>query len=85
MEQLEGEDRVQRIARALERLSPMRRAVLIPRDDEALSKEEIARILGCALGTVKWHLHQARRHLRRALQAEHAEEEGVPWRSSLRR
>lgn len=41
LEQLEGEDRVQRSARTLECLSPMQRAVLIPRCYEALSEEKI--------------------------------------------
>ncbi len=60
----EQRETLERLVQALETLSPMQRAVLALRYYEAMSEAEIAEALGCAVGTVKWHLHQARERLR---------------------
>ena len=52
---------------ALARLSPRRRAVVALHDLEGQSTVEIARLLGVAPVTVRWHLHAAHRDLRRML------------------
>lgn len=52
---------------ALARLSPRRRAVVALHDLEGQSTGEIARLLGVAPVTVRWHLHAAHRDLRRLL------------------
>jgi RNA polymerase sigma-70 factor (ECF subfamily) len=54
------------------------RAVLILHDVEGLTHAEIARSLGVAIGTTKSQLFEARRAVRRALQARtHLEEDGA--------
>jgi RNA polymerase sigma-70 factor, ECF subfamily len=52
---------------ALARLSPRRRAVVALHDLEGQTTPEIARLLGVAPVTVRWHLHAAHRDLRRIL------------------
>jgi RNA polymerase sigma-70 factor (ECF subfamily) len=52
---------------AMEDLPPPQRAVLLLREVEGLSYQEIAEVIGCALGTVMSRLHYARRHLRERL------------------
>jgi RNA polymerase sigma-70 factor (ECF subfamily) len=55
------------IARAFESLSEKHRAVLLLREVEGLSYDEIARALKIHKGTVMSRLHHARRNLQRAL------------------
>lgn len=50
-------------------LGPDQRVVVLLREVEGLSLEEIARILGVAVGTVKSRLHRARRSIERILAA----------------
>jgi len=50
---------IQRVRRAMERLSADHRAVVALRYVEALSYQEIADALGCPLGTVKSRIHYA--------------------------
>lgn len=67
---LEGCDRRElsgRIAEAFEGLSDKHRAVLMLREVEGLSYEEIARTLKIHKGTVMSRLHHARRNLQKAL------------------
>ncbi|MCS7351862.1 MAG: sigma-70 family RNA polymerase sigma factor [Anaerolineae bacterium] len=64
---LDSQETIQRLAQALERLSPTQRTIVVLRYYEGLSEEEIARALGCAVGTLKRHLHEARQRLRRWL------------------
>ena len=54
--------------RALEELSPRRRAVMVMRDIEGASMQEIARLLGVTAVTVRWHHSRGRRDLRRILE-----------------
>ncbi len=50
--------------RALEELTPEHREVILLREMEGRSYEEISDILGCPKGTVMSRLHYARSHLR---------------------
>jgi RNA polymerase sigma-70 factor (ECF subfamily) len=52
------------LVEALDQLSPEHRAVLYLRYQLDLPNEEVARILGARVGTVKSRLHRALRHLR---------------------
>lgn len=54
---------------AMTDLPPMHRMAVILRHQEDLSYEDIARIMGLPLGTVKTYLFRARRSLREALAA----------------
>ncbi|MBI5526958.1 MAG: sigma-70 family RNA polymerase sigma factor [Deltaproteobacteria bacterium] len=61
---------------ALDQLSPDHRAIIILREVEGLSYEEIASVLGIGLGTVMSRLYYARAHLRDALASYVREGEG---------
>jgi len=52
---------------ALSRLSPRRRAVIVLHELEGQAVREVARLLGVAEVTVRWHLLAARRELARLL------------------
>jgi RNA polymerase sigma-70 factor, ECF subfamily len=60
-ERLEVRERIERLERKLRGLSPQHRVVLVLRDAEGLSYEEIADITATPLGSVKGRLHRARR------------------------
>jgi RNA polymerase sigma-70 factor (ECF subfamily) len=55
------------LGRGIQALPPAHRAVLILREIEGLSYEEIARAVGCSLGTVMSRLFYARRKLQKVL------------------
>ncbi|HEU5393284.1 MAG TPA: sigma-70 family RNA polymerase sigma factor [Candidatus Methylomirabilis sp.] len=55
------------IRMALEEVPAPQRAALLLREVEGLSYQEIAEVLGCAVGTVMSRLHYARRRLRERL------------------
>ena len=57
------------LARGIQALPPAHRAVLVLREIEGMSYEEIAHAVGCSLGTVMSRLFYARRKLQKALQA----------------
>ena len=57
------------VDRALDRVRPDYRAVLVLRYQEGLEYQDIADVLGVPLGTVKTFLHRARRDLARELSA----------------
>ncbi len=63
-----GEELAQRIARAVDKLSEKLRTVIILREYEGMSIEEIAEVLGCSQGTVKSRIFRARERLRRMLE-----------------
>jgi RNA polymerase sigma-70 factor (ECF subfamily) len=64
------------IQRALAKLDEGHRLVIVLRDMEHMTYEEIAEITAVAIGTVKSRLHRARTRLRRALIRE--EKKGNP-------
>jgi RNA polymerase sigma-70 factor, ECF subfamily len=68
-ERLELRERIERLERKLHGLSAEHRAVLVLRDAEGLSYEEIAEITASPLGTVKGRLHRARREFIAMLRA----------------
>jgi RNA polymerase sigma-70 factor (ECF subfamily) len=55
------------LERGLARLAPMQRIVLVMKEIEGLSCEEIAAALGCSVGTVMSRLHYARGKMQRHL------------------
>ena len=52
---------------AMEELSPEHRVVLQLREIEGLDYAEIAKVVGCQLGTVMSRLHYARKHMQKLL------------------
>jgi RNA polymerase sigma-70 factor, ECF subfamily len=62
-ERLELRERLARLDVKLKGLSPEHRMVLVLRDVEGLTYEEIARITGTPLGSVKARLHRARKEM----------------------
>jgi RNA polymerase sigma-70 factor, ECF subfamily len=68
-EQLEVRERRERLAAKLRLMQPTHRIVLVLRDLEGLSYEEIAEITESPLGSVKGRLHRARRELIEILRA----------------
>lgn len=62
------------INRALERLSPNHRAVILMREVEGLSYTEMAEAMECSKGTIMSRLFHARRNLQRALIEEMGED-----------
>ena len=65
--ELEKKERLMLVQRAIDSLPAEQRAVVVLRDIEGLSYEEIARITGYNLGTVKSKLSRARLDLRENL------------------
>jgi len=57
----------QKVRQALKELTPEHRQVILLREMEGLSYEEISAILSCPKGTVMSRLHYARSHLRTLL------------------
>ncbi len=57
----------ERLKKALEQLTPEHRAVILLREVEGLSYDEISETLQCPRGTVMSRLHYARTHLRMIL------------------
>jgi RNA polymerase sigma-70 factor (ECF subfamily) len=56
-----------RIAAALDELSDNHRAVLVMRELEGLSYEEMAQVMGCSKGTIMSRLFHARRNMQKRL------------------
>lgn len=67
LERLEQAERARRVRDEVARLAPDRRLVLLLREVEELSYEEIASMVGVPIGTVRSRLARAREDLRRAL------------------
>jgi RNA polymerase sigma-70 factor (ECF subfamily) len=68
-ERLEIRERIERLERKLQALTVTHRTVLVLRDVEGLSYEEIARMTDWPLGSVKGRLHRARREYAALLRA----------------
>ena len=66
----------QALDRAIARLKPMHREVLVLRDIEGLTAPEVSEALGLIVQAVKSRLHRARRLLQKALRHV-AEERGI--------
>ncbi len=64
---VEERERRTRLANKLELLRPEHRLVLVLRDLEGLSYDEVAAVTGMPLGSVKGRLHRARAELIQAL------------------
>jgi RNA polymerase sigma-70 factor (ECF subfamily) len=64
----------ERVHAALDRVVPEHREVLLLRFVEGMAYEDIARVTGCRLGTVRSRLHYAKRALRRILEEENVDE-----------
>ncbi|WP_339806630.1 RNA polymerase sigma factor [uncultured Marinobacter sp.] len=66
-----GDDQLQRaVARALDRLSPDQRTLVLLHDVDGWRQEDLAEVLGVAVGTVKSRLHRCRASLRVIMAAE---------------
>jgi RNA polymerase sigma-70 factor (ECF subfamily) len=52
---------------ALDALAPRRRAIVVLAEIDGMSPHDIARLLGLATMTVRWHLSMARSELKKAL------------------
>jgi RNA polymerase sigma-70 factor (ECF subfamily) len=65
---LRGETAVE-VAAALDCLSPEHRAILVLREIDGLSYEELASVLGIGMGTVMSRLHYARAQMKKRLDA----------------
>lgn len=57
-----------RIRQALDRLGEKHRTVLVLREMEGMSYEEMAKVLKCRVGTVMSRLHHARQQIRLQLE-----------------
>ena len=68
LERLEQRDRARQVREAVSRLEPQRRLTLLLREVEEMSYEEIARMTGVPVGTVRSRLARARDDLRRLLE-----------------
>jgi RNA polymerase sigma-70 factor (ECF subfamily) len=58
----------ERVHAALDELAPEHREVLLLRFIEDMSYQDIARVTGCQVGTVRSRIHYAKRALRRVLE-----------------
>ena len=58
------------MSRAFRRLRPPERSILVLHHVDGRPVAEIAQSLGIPTGTVKWRLHNARKRLEQAMEAE---------------
>ncbi len=65
--QVESREIGTRVAEAISELTPYHKAVILLREIEGLSYEEISRVLQCSKGTVMSRLHYARKKLQSKL------------------
>jgi len=59
------------VGKAIKRLSPDHSAVVILRDIQGMSYEEVAKILNCSVGTVKSRLNRGRAQLKKILEKDY--------------
>jgi RNA polymerase sigma-70 factor (ECF subfamily) len=69
LEILERREEQDAVRAAIDRLDPRQRALLVLREFEDLSYEELAELFGCPVGTIKSGIHRARLDLKDALLA----------------
>ena len=67
-EQAQAREIGERVAAAVDELTPDHKAVILLREVEGLSYEEISRVMQCSKGTVMSRLHYARKKLQKKLQ-----------------
>lgn len=79
-----AEDR-QRLLQALALLDPEARAIILLRDSHGLEYDQIAEVLGIALGTVKSRLFRARSALRELIESRPAPGKGAALATPTRR
>lgn len=77
-EQLERRERAAQVHEALGQLAAEHRAILVLREMEGCSYEQIAEVLDVPVGTVRSRLHRARLQLRDQLKADFQEASGNP-------
>ncbi len=63
------------LSKALAKLSPEQRQVVVLADIEEYSYQEISEIMGCSIGTVRSRLHRARALLRRLVERAQQQQE----------
>jgi RNA polymerase sigma-70 factor (ECF subfamily) len=68
-EDLSGNDLRNQVLELVDKLSPEHRAVFLLHCMENLPYKQIARVIGCSIGTVMSRLHYARKYLRQSMQA----------------
>jgi RNA polymerase sigma-70 factor (ECF subfamily) len=66
-EMMAGKEMAERMDEAINRLSPTHRTILLLREVENMSYEEISEYLDCSVGTVMSRLFHARKNLQRIL------------------
>jgi len=66
--ELARKELIEHVNRALDTLSPTHRAVLLLREQEGLSYEELAEVMQCSKGTIMSRLHHARKNVQRELE-----------------
>ena len=66
-EALERKERSELVHDALSHLEPRQQAMLVLREFEGLSYEELSEVFGCRIGTVKSGIHRARLELKNKL------------------
>ena len=66
-EQAQAREIGERVAAAVDELTPDHKAVILLREVEGLSYEEISRVMQCSKGTVMSRLHYARKKLQKKL------------------
>lgn len=64
---LDVQEKRQKVRAMIEELEPDFRSVVVLRDLEGLSYEEVAEVLGCPVGTIRSRLHRARLELKEKL------------------
>ena len=67
-EKLTASERVRLVREALQKLDPLHQSIIVLREIEGLSYEELAETLGIGIGTVKSRLARARAELKRILE-----------------
>lgn len=75
----------QAVRTALDALAPRRRAIVVLSEIDGMSPHEIAKLLGLAIMTVRWHLSMARRELKKTLAEYLGEDHENVVRSTTRR
>ncbi len=79
VERVAAREDLDRVERALERLDPAKRTIIMLRAQDEMAYEDIARVLGVPVGTVMSRLSRARLALQRELETLEREESGASF------